>query len=421
MRTRACLVLSLVWAADARGAMMQHYDLVGLLFQSDAVVVAERAPSTQHADRGHYRVVRTLRGTMAMGSELELDDSLYDLSDAEPRFVLFLSREAGELVLVSSGLRCTVEGQVYRFEQWNNPGGWTRVLEGTDPADPWQQTAELDMAGFERALAAAQRRIDAFSVADAELDPVKRRASLLALLPADAVHHGAGFYVDRLAARVKEALLAHGDLEGALIAHSRDQSFAPPLAVPSRTLLDYALDDAHDAALRVVALGLLAYRRTLDASNELRGRLVHQYLVEREPAVLYELVVAYQMQFWRALPARRDRRSLFARAELDKRTGMLRVSVLAARGEGDLAYAKLIARREGVVVRAPRYAIEVRSVSPRGGGALSTTHDGDRALAPGTYSLTLEPDLVAHHPAQALGTLTVSADGVHRLAPATHL
>ena len=149
------VVCSLV--AEAHAALMQHTDLPGLVLQSESIVVADR---TARPDRPSlYTVTRTLRGDITIGTRLELEDGLYDLDGVDPSVVLFLERIEGRLYIVSSGVRVTKDGKVYRFEQWANPGGWARVpeLDGSH--------TQLDRAGFERAITAALRVADTLAAA----------------------------------------------------------------------------------------------------------------------------------------------------------------------------------------------------------------------------------------------------------------
>ena len=132
-------LLCLLTAGDARAAMMAHYDLAGLALESDAIVVATRTPA---ADRtSTYHVTRAIRGPIAAGTDLVLDDGLYATEGhaIDPEVVVFLHRaDAGGWYITSSGLRVVDGGQVFRFEQWDNPGGFTMVPQGHDPSDQWR-------------------------------------------------------------------------------------------------------------------------------------------------------------------------------------------------------------------------------------------------------------------------------------------
>jgi len=139
---------------------MPHRDLAGLVMESDAVVVAERV-SVEHPARyseiGHYRVERALFGTMAKGMEVAVEQSLYATGrhNLDKRAVLFLVK--GELV--PSGMRVIEGGKVFRFEQFDNPGGWGMVPQGHDPQDNWQAgVAAVDLPTFEREVSDAVAR-----------------------------------------------------------------------------------------------------------------------------------------------------------------------------------------------------------------------------------------------------------------------
>jgi hypothetical protein len=248
-------------AARADAAMMVHFDLAGLLLQSESVVVAERVgPSpmaTTRSGRSRYHIVRVLRGPAKVGTDVDVWDSLFEQSATDDKSkVLFLDAK-GELV--SSGLRVVRGGKVFRFEQWNNPGGWHAVPQGTDPEDNWRPgTPQLDMPGLERAIAAAAKRVDALAAAKLERDRAKRRAAMLALFapPNGATRGGPGFYTDLLAAEARTFLAANGDVEGALLVLLRDRGgpWRGRDIGDVRELLVIAADTKRDVELRIAAL-----------------------------------------------------------------------------------------------------------------------------------------------------------------------
>lgn len=279
--------------ADA--SMMRHYDLAGLISQSEAVVVADRSP-TRRARTSSYIVKATLRGTLAVGTKIELDDEIYRTNGhtIDARVVVFLQRRDAVWQIVPSGLRVFEAGKAYRFEQHNNPGPYVMVPQGSDPQDTWgTDVAQLDLLGLERAIGDAAKRIDAVAAAGNEHDAMKRRAALLALFPAAAAkaRRPVGFYTDRLAERARAILVAAGDLEGALRIELVDRS-------PHRTDTYGAMPDlvaiANDARrgddLRVVAISLVdrnsgLYREPAtvramialinDPSPRVRGAAIH--------------------------------------------------------------------------------------------------------------------------------------------------
>src|SRR5262249_45762462 len=64
-RMRAAMVIALLaWSAPADAAMMEHFDLEGLVLRSSAVVIAHRTSHASRTGMSHYTVVKTLRGTV---------------------------------------------------------------------------------------------------------------------------------------------------------------------------------------------------------------------------------------------------------------------------------------------------------------------------------------------------------------------
>lgn len=360
-------LLALLWsllASDARAAMMAHYDLAGLTLASDAIVIATRTPSGNRTST--YHVTRALRGPIAAGTDLVLDDGLYaiDGHTVEPEVVVFLHRaDAGGWYITSSGLRVVEAGQVFRFEQWDNPGGFTMVPQGHDPADQWRAAGPaLDRATFDRELAAAIARADGVAPALAITDPARRRTAALALLPpAGASRPTLGFYRDEVTARVAAGLAAAGDLAGALDAIARDRSgiaWRAPLAPPA-ALIAVAQDpqaprdrrvealrslragalfadalgvaavltlvDAPEPAVRAAAVGAVASvwgwsggdRAQADRNRTLRRQvaraLARRFAVEQDGAVLAAIAVAHR---GRALPPRRGAPPIAATAAI---------------------------------------------------------------------------------------------------------
>lgn len=350
---RVLALLGLLIATDARAAMMAHYDLAGLTLESDAIVVATRTPAVDRTSR--YHVTRAIRGPIAAGTDLILDDGLYatDGHALEPEVVVFLHRaDAGGWYITPSGLRVVERGAVFRFEQWDNPGGFTMVPQGHDPADQWHAASTpIDRATFDRELAAAMARADGVAPALAIADPARRRAAALALVaPVGASRPALGFYRDEVVARLAAGLAAAGDLAAALDVMARDRSgiaWRAPLASPA-ALIAVALDptapverraealralragalfadtigvaavltlvDAPEAEVRAAAIGAAASvgswsggDRAQAARNRALRRLVdralaRRFAVEPDGAALAALAAAYQ---GRALPARR--------------------------------------------------------------------------------------------------------------------
>lgn len=272
----------------ARAAAMPHYDLAGLVLESDAVVVATRSPSAGGASR--YRVTRSIRGPLAVGVELAIDDRPYgtDGHAIDAEVVAFLRRDdRGGWFLTSSGLRVTEGGKVFRFEQWNNPGGFTMVAQGHDPADAWNgDDAAIDRVTLERELAVAIARADGVAPALALTDPARRRAAAFALLPPAGVSEpGMGFYRDEVSARIAAGLAAAGDLDGALDARARDRSgpgWATTLA-PAPALVAIAAATTAPGSRRVAALEALRPGALFADAADLRA--VVALLDDADPAV----------------------------------------------------------------------------------------------------------------------------------------
>jgi hypothetical protein len=264
IRVVSCLAVVLVCSA-AQGAMMVHYDLAGLAMNSQAIVIADRGAPDANPERTHYRVVHVLRGEITTGTDLVLDDGLYRQRGHayDGRVVLWLTKVGEVWAINSSGMRVVENGKVFRFEQMSNPGGWNPVPQGSDPQDMWHWgTPQLDMAGLERAIAAAGKRVDALEAARAEPDRGARRAKLLAVMAPLGAARAHGFYVDVLVGEGLRILAESGDLEGALLVAARDHgslgSYRPFGSLTE--LVAFASDGSKPAPLRVLAIDAIARR-----------------------------------------------------------------------------------------------------------------------------------------------------------------
>ncbi len=281
---RLVLVLAVVLASRGAGAaMMEHYDLAGLVLRSESIAIVDRiAP-------GRYHVVARLRGSIATGIELALEDSLYDFPiGTDTRMYAFLAKRGIGYELVPSGLRIVVGGKVDRYEQRNNPGGWSAVAQGEDPRDEWQGSdAAITPATLTFAIGDAVRRVALLPLVRAERDQVKRRAAALALLAPRGDARSTEFYVDALAAEVRDLLVAGGDLEGALLADQRDHgetNLRPDFATV-KALVGYASDPSHPSELRAHALAA-AIRSPMQVINDPQvAEQVIALLAEPDPAV----------------------------------------------------------------------------------------------------------------------------------------
>ncbi len=340
--------------ADAR--MMVHYDLAGLLMQSDAVVIADRIGpvKTPEGEYTRYRVVKSLRGSRKAGDLVQVYDAHFSTTGhkLDTQAVLFVMSFNGTPNLVSSGLRVLENGKVWRFEQQNNPGPFDMVPQGRDPQDQWGLGGrQLDLAGLERAIADAQQRIDAVAAAKSIVDPAKRRTAVLAVFPKGT--GASGFYVDLLAERARTQLVDAGDLEGALLVDARDRgmtfrsgSYAklPDLVAiaidPKRTpevrraalavagrgfaLSDNFVEldriatliDDPDPGVRAAAIATAAQpaqvitsdraqQRKLDAySTKIRTAIAKRYGTEQDARVIAAILAVYDGAFRRSPPSR---------------------------------------------------------------------------------------------------------------------
>jgi hypothetical protein len=443
---RALLVL-VVLAARADARMMAHYDLTGLVLASDAVLIAERTVGKP----SHFHVVKTLRG-VAPAADLDLDDQLYQAPDRafDKRVYVFVARRDAAPYIVPSGLRVVEGGKVFRFEQWNNPGGWTPVAQGSDPSDQWRgDGVPIDVAEFERELAAAFTRADAFLAA-------KPDRHLLALLPpaGDAQAQG-GFYVDELGRRTQTLLAKAGDLEGALMAVARDHSavgFGRDIG-GAAALVAFAADPAKPVALRVTAIHAIEQSMTFfsdpptmhallaltadpsprvraiaigvasqafdwqssDATqqrgiaklrDEVRTALGKLYATERANVVLHAIAVAYERAQLH-LPARADKVAFAASVVLARGSFQVDVACLTATVAKP---SRIVGTRDGQPWTPPASNITVRCGEGLGGGISAP-------LAPGAYALSVELLVGKTAIRVPLGGMAVDPSGEVALVP----
>jgi hypothetical protein len=445
------LLIVAALAGSAAAHPMLHFDLAGLVRDSEAIVYAERikleSPS-QYSHIDHYRVTRVVKGKLAIGDEVAVEEELYgtDRVKLDKAAVLFLAPQHGKLELVSSGLRVVKDGGVYRFEQWDNPGGWTMVPQGNDPEDIWNAAvtpAGLPVFGHE--LDAAIARNDAFTAALGIRDRDKRRAALLALFaPPTGDGVSGGFFRDELAQQAEQALVAGGDLAGALLVRERDHtSFRFKLA-PASDLVAIARDAMQPADLRaaaVVALGddmdvigdadsihavigllidadptvreaAVAVATPHGASSsdpkeqarfralerEQRTALERRYAVETDPRVLYALVEALDHP-----PARPSGPPIVARAQGTARG--LFVKVRCVRPGARMTDAHVTG------------GVSVNRIDYECSGTLTGQGGAREATPPGRYPVALEAKVDGKPVTVPLGTAVVAADGTLRVSP----
>jgi hypothetical protein len=458
--TRALLVIWLlvVGVGQADAKMMVHYDLAGLLVQSEAVVIAERIGPAPADGASRYRVTRSLRGGLKPGAELELYDGHYNTRGRtiEPRAVLFLSTHDGKPHLVPSGLRVIEKGKVFRFEQHDNPGPYVMVPQLRDPQDQWGLGGtQLDLVGLEAAITAAGRRVDGLAAATALTDPAKRRAAMLALFTRGSP--GGGFYVDVLANRAEAALAAAGDLEGALMIDLRDRglSFVNPEYAKPAELLAIAKDPSKAIEIRVAALEVARrgfglsndhasvraaaaliddpapqvraaaiatavgparvttsdrdQQRKLDAlAVEIRGSLAKRYAIEQDPRVVAAIIAAYQDSLNKPLPPRASGPRFVATATLSDSS--LGADVYCVR-PSRITDSELIAKVGGARYK-PAFNVTVHCNGSASTGGLA---DGT-TLPTGTYELIVELTIAGSPKVElSIGTLVVHASGEREL------
>lgn len=451
--------VALLVPAVADAAMMEHYDLAGLVMHSDTIIVADRTATK--GKPSHFHVVKTLRGKA--DPDYDFDDSLYDMpANVQARVVVFLEHREGHVWIVQSGLRVQDAGKVFRFEQWNNPGGWALVPQGQDPQDQWQPpTPQLDAAGLDAAIAAAIKRVDALAAARKEPDVAKRRTAMLALLPAPGIASSrTGFYANAMANEVETTLAIAGDLEGALLAETRDHTPAwrrAPYGSIS-ALVDYARDPKHPADLRALAIGAavrspdyfnnasavramvallpdpspVVRAAAIDAAarpadgmssdkaeqkqltklaGEARDAITKLYATETNNDVVFAIADSFDRIFRRALPSRKGAPAIAARLEVDH--AILRIDVICTTKRAGVSHAKLVATQQGTPVPVTSYTIAPRCSDGSDGGGGSN----DIALPPGTYNLAVELELDKKHVTQSIGTLIRDPNGETRWAP----
>jgi len=443
------MVVLLAGARVAAARPMLHFDLAGLIKESDEIVYADRVkvekPST-YSRLVHYRVTRVVRGKLAVGAEVVVEEFLYtrDGVALDPQAVLFLATRDGKYDLVSSGLRVVQGGKVYRFEQYNNPGGWTMVPQGDDPTDIWNGTeTPIDLAAFGRALDAAQHRVDALAAALAQTDRDRRRAAVLAVFAPPGGGTGGGFYRDVLAQEAEQALVSVGDLDGALLVRERDRTAFRTALAPIADVVAVARDTARPANVRVEALAAIdsdmAHLDNADAvhalialygdrdpavraaaaavstprgasssdpkldakfraiDREMRAALAKRWAVETDPNVQYALVVALEHP-----PARASAPAIVAHVDVYGRALTIRVRCTHA-------HARMTgARVTPAAVATPtiEYSCDKVEYTPGGSGATPA----------GSYALAFEATVDGKPVKIPLGTLTVGADGAVALA-----
>jgi hypothetical protein len=286
---RYAVLLSLAVAQSAHAAMLRHTDLAGLVWRSEAIVIAERdetkdARTAQQATR--YRVTRSFRGPLHAGDELSLDDGNYALDSGvsvkplDTTVVLFLVRTPDAerssapqpWMIVPSGLRIVSQGRVYRFEQLRNPGLFVPVPQGHDPEDARGELSDpqaVELIAFEAMLHAAIAQVAAFR-ATLLLPTPDARAQVRQLLgpPRDFfVPLHSYSYDNVLADESMSAFTAAGDVDGVLEVVARSHAWQW-LHIDAPLLFERAVDSQRPVEVRCAALESLAMATPKDASME---------------------------------------------------------------------------------------------------------------------------------------------------------
>jgi hypothetical protein len=460
-----CALASIPGRADA--AMMAHYDLAGLIAQSDAVVLAERGellPNDKGVPLRRYKIVRVLRGA-SPGDHVDVWDGAYVTAGhtLDPRAVLFLARRDGNEEITLSGLRVIEGGKVFRFEQPRNPGLYEMVPQGEDPVDHWRAgTSQLDLAALEAAIVQAGARVDLIGAVRANRDLASRRAMALALVPTASDVTARGFYDDVVTHRLEAVLVAAGDLPGALMLDQRDHTahdmrrgfgelaallaLADPgphpemprspaddalratalevaaakaeLATPATeraaiTLLGDPDPRVRAAAVRLAALAFgqdtsdrAEQKQVAQAQRDARAALAARYTSETDPRVVFALIEVAARDHDRAMPAHATP-PLGARLALAR--GMVEVELACPHAPmriGHLAITATATGGSGAPIRLARYALS------------QTCSDGKQdnpadpgALAHGHYQIGLALDVDQRHIAISLGGVTVDRVG----------
>ncbi|MFO0560340.1 MAG: hypothetical protein U0269_20150 [Polyangiales bacterium] len=291
----AAATLATLSSQPAHARWMPHFDLTGLVLESQAVVqatrVSTRAPS-QYQRLETFRVTRAVTGSLRAGETVEVETFLYNTQSLQPAIsneaVLFLQRadsaQGGGWQVVSSGYRVSSAGRAYRFVQFNNPGGFDAVPQGADPDDvrsPTATSAALSWSALLTALDAAVVRANQLRALEAQ-GAAAPRASLLALLgpapdPAALMlqeRSGPGFYRDVVGDRVAQLFAARRDAAGVMMVAVRSQGdeegYAPVPALPSAALWALIDDASQPAELRAAALRSVESTGLLTPANAQR-------------------------------------------------------------------------------------------------------------------------------------------------------
>jgi hypothetical protein len=288
-------------APCGQAAMMLHYDLSSLVSMSDAVVLAEHGQErklTPYVSATTYKIKKVYMGTLAAGKSIEILDDGYSMDHPlsldvalpapDKDRVLFIGKiDAAGLPtdlkksnppswsVVPSGMRIMISGQVYRFEQFSNPGLYQPTPQGRDPYDVRDElpvAVGVSLATFEADLEKAMERAKAFSGALKQTDKSKRNAQLLEVLAAcDPIHpltpyrYGFhGFFADAIGQDVLELFHKEGDMQDLLAAAwmiGRPGQNLWLHDLDAQALTAYAENGSHPDGHRLAALMLILWEQ----------------------------------------------------------------------------------------------------------------------------------------------------------------
>ena len=288
-------------APTGRAAMMVHHDLSSLVSMSDAVVLAERGQDrdlTPYVSATTYKVKKVYMGTLEAGKSVEILDEGYTMDHPisldvalpapDKDRVLFISKidkdglpadlkksNPPSWSVVPSGMRIMISGQVYRFEQFSNPGLYQPTPQGRDPYDVRDELpveTGVSLATFEADLEKAMERARTFSEALKQTDKSKRNAKLLEVLAAhDLIHpltpyrYGFnGFYADEVGQSILELFHEEGDMQNLLAAAWMIGRPGQKLwlhDLDAMALTEYAENGSHPDSHRLAALMLILWEQ----------------------------------------------------------------------------------------------------------------------------------------------------------------
>ncbi|MEM7231730.1 MAG: hypothetical protein AAF517_06130 [Planctomycetota bacterium] len=154
IRTLASLLYLISFPCQAHGFLLVEHDLESLILKADTIVRAERGDQIKIIAgrlliRQEYIIKQVFQGAAVTGQAITItDNGLYDKTGKngflkkplalDKEVFLFLSKPRNsrgrrDLQLIGSGLRVVSKGRVYRFLQFDNPGGYSPVPQEAYP------------------------------------------------------------------------------------------------------------------------------------------------------------------------------------------------------------------------------------------------------------------------------------------------